>query len=170
MRRIAAALIGLAFTAPAFAEEDPAAKPDVVAFESSVAAITAALEPLCASLEERAIEEVQFPDAESQTQVDCEGFAYAGAPRKAEFMFADDALKFVWILVEPDDLDGLTAAFTARYGAPTHATSDFSAYADDRAAVRYDTPEAAFYAASVDEPMRAQLDGMVAAAAEASTE
>lgn len=50
------------------------------------------------------IEPVQLPGAKKQSQIDCFGFEYFGAPRLAEFVFADDDLILTWVLVEENDL------------------------------------------------------------------
>jgi len=159
----AALAVTIPLTAPVVAQasDDPAPLPTPVSFEATSADMMTALAGLCTAIELRVIEEVEMPDATTQSQIDCTGFDYAGAPRLAEFVFADDALKLVWILVDAEELEGLTTAFTTHYGAPTHTTEFFSAYADDHAGVRYDTPEAAFYAASIADAMRGQFDMMV---------
>lgn len=172
---VAALAVAIPLTAPlaapvaAQASDDPAPLPAPVSFEATSADMMAALAGHCTAIELRTIEDVGLPDATTQSQIDCTGFDYAGAPRLAEFVFADDALKLVWILVDAEELEDLTAAFTTHYGAPTHATEFFSAYADNHAGVRYDTPETAFYAASIADAMRGQFDMMVEQETAAST-
>jgi len=165
LTHLIAAAFAVAAPVAAQASDDPAPRPAQISFEATSADMMTALAGHCSGIELRALDEVQLPDATTQSQIDCTGFDYAGAPRLAEFVFADDALKLVWILVEADDLEGLTAAFTAHYGTPTHATDGFSAYADDRAGVRYDMPEAVFYAPSIEDAMRGQFDMFVEQAA-----
>ena len=81
----------------------------------------------------------------SHVQIDCDGFDYFGAARRAEFVFADDALTHVWILVEAEDLAPLQARFETEFGAPDHATEGFTAFNAHNAALRRDIPEALYY-------------------------
>lgn len=100
----------------------------------------------CASSTHRDLDPSENPMAnESLVQVDCEGFAYFGEDRLAEFVFADGALTHVWILVEEDELDALQSAFTAVFGTPDREAPVFAAYFEARAAIRRDVPEALYY-------------------------
>lgn len=81
----------------------------------------------------------------SHVQIDCEGYAYYGAERLAEFVFADDQLTHVWVLVEEGELDGLQADFEAEFGDPDAQAPVFAAFFTARAAVRRDIPEALYY-------------------------
>ncbi len=120
-------------------------KPDVIAFESSVADMESALKNKCSSLEIREIDPPRIPDVSSQTQIDCEGFGYFGAPRKAEFVFVNNALMLTWILVEAEEIPALEVAFSSLFGEPTSSKDTILAYAHNFAAVRNDTPEALYY-------------------------
>ena len=112
----------------------------------SEAANAPALDQLCASQTRRELDLADMPIAQtSHVQIDCDGFVFLSAPRLAEFVFADDRLTHVWVLVEPGELDALEAAFTAQHGAPTVTTDEFSAFFNARAAVRRDVPEALYY-------------------------
>lgn len=113
----------------------------------SEAANAEALQTLCATQIRRELDPAELPLAQSShVQIDCDGYVFMDAPRLAEFVFADDRLTHVWVLVEAGELEALDAAFTDQYGAATVRTDGFSAYFDARAAVRRDVPEALFYA------------------------
>ena len=82
-------------------------------------------------------------------QVDCTGYAYLGAPRLAEFVFADGRLSHVWVLVEDSELPALQNAFETAYDAARVDTPAFAAFYKARGAVRRDVPEALFHAEHV---------------------
>lgn len=106
----------------------------------------AALSRLCAQQTRRELDPAQLPLAQNQhVQIDCDGYAYMGAPRRAEFVFADDRLTHVWVLVEADELDALETAFMSQHGAASVTTETFSAFFTARTAVRRDIPEALYY-------------------------
>ncbi|EAP90680.1 hypothetical protein OA2633_13285 [Oceanicaulis alexandrii HTCC2633] len=106
-----------------------------------------ALDQLCASQTRRELDPSELPLAQtSHVQIDCDGYVFRNAPRRAEFVFADDRLTHVWILLEPDELDALEADLIQDHGAPSVRTDNFSAFFNARAAVRRDVPEALYYA------------------------
>lgn len=163
----AALVFAAAPAAPALAEET--APPPQAAFAASPDEVEALLGGACETLTLRDVE-VGYPGASSQSQIDCVGYVWRGAPRVAEFVFLDDALALVWVLVEADELDALEADFIDAYGAPSHRAEAFAAFADHEAAVRRDTPEALFYGAHVSDVIRGWFDANTPAAAAAATQ
>ncbi len=155
----AAASACLVITSACSAQD--ASRPDVINFGASVAEMEAALEDECVSMETRETEPF-MPIHEKQHQIDCAGFDYFGAPREAEFVFGDDALIIVWILTEKSEEAALEMAFTELYGTPTHTSGDFTAFADNQAAVRKDIPEALFYSPAISDQYRAFFDSQSA--------
>lgn len=139
-----------------------AERPDVIAFGANVNHMAQALDNKCTSITTRETQPF-MPIHEKQHQIDCEGFAYFGAARKAEFVFGDDSLILVWILTEKSEEAELEMAFKERYGTPTHETAAFTAFADDNAAVRKDIPEALFYSQAIADQYRAFFDSQAAA-------
>lgn len=137
-------------------------RPAMIKFGASVDTISALLAESCDSAMLRDIEPVEIPDVARQQQIDCDGLSYFGAPREAEFVFGDDALLFVWILTRAEEDAALVAAFTEKFGAPSHATSMFTAFADHNAAVRKDKPEVLFYSDAVAPQYRAWFDQQAA--------
>ncbi len=130
------------------AEDFSPAAPAAFQFGEGIEAHAATFESLCtAGYNTRTLETAEHPMAEaSHIQVDCEGFEYYGAPRLAEFVFADDALTHVWVLTGADDLPGMTTAFEASFGAPSHDLGDNGrAWVPSGAAVRFDVPEALYF-------------------------
>ena len=137
-------------------------KPDIIAFGASAAEMAIALEPYCRDQAMKTVEPPQIPGAAKQSQLDCAEFNYFGAPRLAEFVFADDALTIVWILTDKSEESALITAFKAAYGDPSHDTPAFTAFADSLAAVRKDVPEALYYSQSVAAAYRGWFDQQAA--------
>ena len=95
-------------------------RPEPFVFGSSVADMQARLAPLCTRLKVREITPPTAPLARiSQHQIDCEGFAWAGKPRKVELVFQDNQLDIAWILFPADEKQAFVDAFTERYGKPS---------------------------------------------------
>lgn len=125
-------------------------KPEVVRFGNGIADMESALQGLCASMRTRAIDP-PFLDGvqEIQHQIDCEGFAYMGRPRRAEFVFRDGTLEMVWILVQPEEQAGVVDAMRRRYGSEGMRGNRFLAFPEHRTAWRFSPPEILFYSAEL---------------------
>ncbi len=126
------------------------AKPDSITFGSSVADIQKALAADCSQMDLRSFSPPQIPIAkESHQQIDCQGFNYMGEPRLAEFIFADDRLQLVWILVDEDDQDRIVAAMAEKYGSDGLKNEMVIGYPEHRTAWRYSPKEVLFYSEDV---------------------
>lgn len=122
-------------------------EPDI-ALDASEQVNAPALSRICESQTRRTLDPAELPLAQtSHVQIDCQGYAFLGAPRLAEFVFADGSLTHVWILVEAAELGALEAQFGAAYGPADASAAEFSAWYEARAAVRKDIPEALYYSA-----------------------
>jgi hypothetical protein len=125
-------------------------RPAVVKIGAHLEESTSRLKPLCTKLDARQIKPAFLVLREfvkvRQMQLDCDGFQFAGGPRWAEFIFADDSLAMVWILTEARDEADLLRQMTKAYGAPTHRNEKFIAFAEFGAALRTDRPEVLFFA------------------------
>lgn len=141
--------LSISFAMSGAALANDVSKPDIVVFGASAAEFAVALGPYCQSQTITPVEPPQIPGASKQSQLECTGFHYFGAPRLAEFIFGDDALTIVWILTEKSEEPALIVAFKAAFGDPSHETPAFTAFAGSRAAVRKDVPEALYYSPSV---------------------
>ena len=152
-----------AMTACASAQADELGLPENIAFGAGLEAMAPVFEQMCDAHDVRTLDPADLPIAEtSHVQVDCRGFEHAGSARLAEFVFADDHLVFVWVLTEAIEEVTHLAAMRDRYGDPTHETSAFVAYADDRIALRRDIPEFLYYGEAVAPMYRAWFDQMAA--------
>ena len=147
-------LLLIACTTPAMAEPVPV----TIDFGTDVQRTTKNLEPLCSSQTLHTIEPPEIPEISDQVQIDCEGFEYFGAARRAEFIFGDDALTIIWILIEASETEDLVTSFKETFGEPSHDNSNFTAFANYHAAVRKDVPEALYYAPSVSQAYRGWFD------------
>jgi len=136
------------FTIAACAQSTGASvtKLEVIAFESSVSDMQSALEGQCSSVDVRTIEPSPIPDVTDYRQIDCRGFFYFGGERLAEFVFLNDRLMLVWILVEPDEIDALEDAFVDQLGQPDITSNTIKLFTEHNAGVRRDVPEALYYA------------------------
>ena len=125
--------------------------PASISFGAGVAATATALAESCKPVRLRRIDPPFLDGVQrEQMQIDCEGFAFQGAPRHAEFVFRDDALVMVWIMTTPAEDASLEQAMTAAYSAPTLRNSTYVVYGAQRAALRLDKHEVLFYSQALD--------------------
>ena len=143
----------LALSAHATEQGADPLRPSVVRYGATLAQTRAALDGVCRTINVRRISPparvLRAQVKREQLQLDCDGFPYQGAPRWAEFVFADDSLEIVWIMTRPQDEQALLAALRAEYGDPTHHNDQFVAFMGANAALRLDVPEVLFYSPQV---------------------
>ncbi|MEO1044999.1 MAG: hypothetical protein AAFX04_06130 [Pseudomonadota bacterium] len=138
-------------------ELDPR-KPDIVTFGASTEEMMTQLEGLCTAIELRQFDPPRIPLAkESHSQIDCQGFDFLGRPRLAEFVFADDALHIVWILVEPGEKDAIIAAMRSTYGSDGQSVKAAIGFPEYRTAWRHEPAELLFYSETVAPMFEARL-------------
>lgn len=122
---------------------------------SSIAQMKELLRPHSDSIKVRTNEPMQLPTAQnSQSQMDLYGYRYAGKKRKAELIFADDALDIVWILTEAEEEASFIEQFRKKYGEPSHITEDVTFFLDHGVAVRNQPHEILFISERLKEPYR----------------
>ena len=128
-------------------------------FGKSMAETKKRILPLCDSVNERLNEPIQLPTAiKSQSQLDCEGFIYAGKKRKVELIFADDALDMIWILTEAEEEISFIREFKKLYGEPTHVKEDITFFLNDGVAVRNKPHEILFISERLKAPYKEWLN------------
>lgn len=146
----AAGLAGAALLAQAQAGE-PASKPAIIDYSADIDSVEEKLEPLCDRLVRRPIRPPFLSTVEdSQEQLDCDGFAFAGKKRWAEFMFADGVLEGVWILTEAEDEERLVRDFISLYGEPAERRVNGMIFPEANTLIRYDIPEVLYYSDRVE--------------------
>jgi hypothetical protein len=120
-------------------------KPVEFALGDSVSSIKEKLTNKCTNIIEKDIIPITAPLAkESQKQIDCFGFKYAGIPRKVELVFQDDQLDIVWILFPAEEREELISNFTSTYGEPSMTIEFGTIYLQANAAIRNQPSEVIF--------------------------
>ena len=143
-------LIIAAMTMAPASSSSSVTKPDVIKFGASVESIEAELNSSCTKMDLRTFDPPQIPIArESHQQIDCRGFDFMGEPRLAEFVFADDRLQLVWILVDADDQQRIIDTMRQTYKSDGLANEMAIAFPDHRTAWRFEPAEVLFYSEDV---------------------
>lgn len=120
-------------------------KPEEFAFGESVESIKEKISTKCLDMKLKDIVPITAPLAEeSQTQIDCFGFDYAGNPRKVELVFQDDQLDIVWVLFPVEEREKIIASFMAIYGEPSMTIDFGTIFLQANAAVRNNPSEVLF--------------------------
>jgi hypothetical protein len=120
-------------------------KPKEFAFGESVSSIKEKLTTKCTRMIDKDIIPITAPLAkESQKQIDCFGFKYAGKPRKVELVFQDDQLDIVWILFPVEEREKVISDFTSSYGEPPMTIGFGTIYLQANAAIRNHPSEVLF--------------------------
>lgn len=157
MKRMVASVVAIsALAAFGFAAQPALAqdKPSVAAWGADIGEMREALVPHCTEgLAERRFSPAELPGVQDHRQIDCQGFVFMGAPRTAEFVFAEGKLQMVWILMEASDAERVTAGLRGLFGAPAVDNPGVTAFPAGRAAWRKDKPEVLFYAPQLDAMM-----------------
>jgi tetratricopeptide (TPR) repeat protein len=121
--------------------------PAAIRWGASIAQMQKALTGKCSSANTRRIDPPFLDNVhDKQMQIDCEGFSFAGAPRHAEFVFGDDALKMVWVMTTEAEQNQLLNALGARFGSSTNRNVNYVAFEKNQTALRLDKAEVLFYA------------------------
>ncbi len=147
-------LLVLAFFSQTFQiQSQSVEKPKIFIFGETKETILQKIKPLCTSTEYRDNEPIQLPTAKKmQSQLDCEGFMYAGKPRKVELVFADEILDMVWILTDEAEERKFITRFKEMYGEPTHIVEDATFFLSHGVAVRNKPHEVLFISERLKKP------------------
>ena len=123
------------------------AKPDVMRWGATTAALESQLKPLCPKLRTRKIDPPFLDDVKTeQLQIDCDGMRFLGKGRHVEFVIRDGRLVMAWLMVDPSDAERMIAAMKRAYGSPTAVNALYIAFEKNRAAWRHRPAEILFYA------------------------
>jgi hypothetical protein len=134
-------------------------KPELLKFGASMEDLIISLTPLCDSIVEKKNEPIQLPTVvNTQSQLDCYGFMYAGDKRKVELIFADNYMDMIWILTGSDEEENFIKEFKNHFGEPTHIKSDATFFINNGAAVRNEPHEVMFISERLLEPYKQWLD------------
>ena len=81
------------------------------------------------------------PARDEQIQINCYEIDYAGGRRKAEFMFNDGSLAFVWVLIDSADMPMAKEFLEKRFGSVDRQIAGYQIYRSGTAALRRKPPE-----------------------------
>lgn len=122
-------------------------KPENIEFGTSPSKAGELLKGQCDKITTKAFDPPQLPGTQfSHMQIDCTGYWLGGKRRLAEFVFRDERLVMIWILIEEPEVVGADMMMRQLFGKPSHENPAFTAFAGDQTALRKDKPEFLFYA------------------------
>ena len=133
------------FSSNCFAENYSVAKPEIFELGASFDTVKENLINECEKITEKNIVPITAPLAkDSQKQIDCFGFLYAGKKRKIELVFQDDQLDLIWILIPNDEKDDVISEMNELYGEPSMVIDYGTIYLQANAAFRNEPTEVLF--------------------------
>lgn len=121
---------------------DSARIPPVLDFDRPLDEQLARFERECPRLEVSPNERIWLPTRpESQVQVNCFGYVYAGFPRKLEAVYGDGRLDVVWILTGQGEEDRVRRALVEAFGEAISVNDQWEVFSGGRVGLRKDKPE-----------------------------
>ncbi|MEQ1882977.1 MAG: hypothetical protein ABL878_18645 [Burkholderiales bacterium] len=121
--------------------------------------MTQALSTLCTAQRLRRIDPPFLTEVRTrQLQIDCDGFLFLGQHRHVEFVFRDDRLVMVWLMVTKQETQRMIEAMTAAFGTPSHRNGQYVSFESSRTAWRFEPAEILFYAPELDADMAPDFD------------
>jgi hypothetical protein len=134
-------------------------RPDVIRFGASVTEMEHALEGRCATQRTRQIDPPFLDDVrDRQMQIDCDGLVFRDRGRHIEFVFRDDVLVMVWLLIAPEETAGTITAMEEAYGPASRRNQNYVAFEQAQAAWRFRPAEILFYSDAVQREMTSNFD------------
>jgi hypothetical protein len=131
---------------------EPFERPEVIRWGASTAELERALAPHCPRRNTRRIDPPFLSGVKTeQLQIDCDGFQFRHRGRHVEFVIRDDRLVMVWLMVEPEEQDGIVRDMRKALGRPTRSNGKYIAFEKDRTAWRFKPAEILFYSPEIDE-------------------
>ena len=130
---------------------EPFKRPDIIHWGASAAEVEQALAGRCSRAETRRIDPPFLDNVKTrQMQVDCDGFAFRHRGRHVEFVIRDDRLVMVWLMVQPEEQDGIVRDMRKAMGEPTRTNGTYLAFERHRTAWRFKPAEILFYSPELD--------------------
>ncbi len=119
-----------------------AALPSFINFGEDLEVLRPQFKAACPILKIDNIDPVWLPhEPETQIQVNCFGYEYAGFPRKFEIVFGDGKLELVWILTGKGEEGRVRQALIKEFGAVETVTDDWEVFNNGQIGLRKDKPE-----------------------------
>ncbi len=120
-------------------------RPGAIRWGASPEEMARVLAGLCVRIRDRPIDPPFLANVLRQRQLDCYSFPFLGRGRYVEFVFGDNRLEMVWIMVDAAERPAILGAMRAAYGAPSHSRRGFVAFVRYRTAWRDEPAEMLFY-------------------------
>jgi len=134
-------LIALICTGCATAPDELALLRERFALGATLEQTRAAARTHCAAFTEVAYDAAMSAPYREQTQIDCHGYAFDGAPRKLELLVNEGELGFYWLLMEGGELAAARAQLRRQFGAPDCVNADYVGFESQGVALRNEPPE-----------------------------
>jgi hypothetical protein len=149
------------FDGPVPSYDTSAARPDILEFGASLGELSPRLKSACPRDDANVEEEPWLPTGpETQLQINCYEYVYAGFPRKIEAVFGDERLELAWILTGKGEEDRVRQALIAAFGEPIFVSDEVEAFDDWRVALRKDKPEVLMVIDELAPVFRRQFSGV----------
>ena len=131
--------------------QEPFKRPDVIRWGASIDELESALAGQCAKVSIHRIDPSLLSDVQNEQQIDCEGFQYRHRPRHVEFVFRDDRLVMVRLMVSPEEQDAIVRDMRKAMGGPGSSNGKYVAFEEQRTAWRFNPAEILFYSPELDD-------------------
>ena len=130
---------------------EPFERPEVIRWGASAAELERVLAGKCPKLNTRKIDPPFLSGVKTeQLQIDCDGFQFRHRPRHVEFVIRDDRLVMVWLMVEPEEQEGIVRDMRKALGTPNRSNGEYIAFEGHRTAWRFKPAEILFYSPELD--------------------
>jgi hypothetical protein len=130
------------FEGPVPLYDASAARPDILEFGGDLEQLSPRLKRACPRTDTDVEDSPWLPTGpETQLQINCYEYVYAGFPRKIEAVFGDGRLELAWILTGKGEEGRVREALVAAFGEPVFVSDTVEAFDDWRVALRKDKPE-----------------------------
>ena len=138
---------------------EPFGRPDVIRWGASTAELERALAGKCPKLNTRRIDPPFLSNVKTeQLQIDCDGFPFRHRGRHVEFVIRDGRLVMVWLMVAPEEQDGIVRDMRKALGPPTRSNGKYIAFEKHRTAWRFKPAEILFYSPELDSEVKPWFD------------
>jgi hypothetical protein len=130
------------FSGPVPSYDPSAARPDILEFGGDLEQLSPRLKSACPRTDSDVADPPWLPtEPETQLQINCYGYVFAGFPRKIEAVFGDGRLELAWILTGKGEEGRVRRALIEAFGEPVFVSDVVEAFDDWRVVLRKDKPE-----------------------------
>lgn len=116
--------------------------PKLLNFDATLAISKQAFQAECPLFKVDVAKRIWLPNKpQSQTQINCFAFPYAGFPRKLEAVFGDDKLQVIWVLSGKQEETRLRLLLNQKFGKPIINNAKWEVFNKGKISLRKDKPE-----------------------------